>query len=221
MTGCRGAYLGVFVSMLALFMLSFPLLKTDTTLKEVKWLASAWMASAVLAIGAVAGVLFSSEKLMHRVTSIFAFRGDSSISYRLNVYISAWRMFCDNWLFGIGPSNTVFKKVYGYYMTPGFNALGAYSVPLEILVEQGILGFGVFLGIVGSVFQQMVQHLFDERKALAPKLSVLSLAVGLLAFMGHGFFDTVLYRPPIMLPFLFMLSALVTFVSIEHYTDID
>ncbi|MCE2930928.1 MAG: O-antigen ligase family protein [Vampirovibrionales bacterium] len=215
MTGCRGAYLGVFVSMLALFMLSFPLLKTDTTLKEVKWLASAWVASAVLAIVAIAGVLFSSEKLMHRVTSIFAFRGDSSISYRMNVYISAWRMFCDNWLFGIGPSNTVFKKVYGYYMTPGFNALGAYSVPLEILVEQGILGFGVFLGIVGSVFQQMVQSLFNEKKALASKLSVLSLAVALLAFMGHGFFDTILYRPPIMLPFLFMLSALVTFVSLD------
>jgi putative inorganic carbon (HCO3(-)) transporter len=213
MTGCRGAYLGVFVAMLALFMLSFPLLKTDATLKEVKWLASAWIASAVLTIVAVAGVLFSSEKLMHRVTSIFAFRGDSSISYRMNVYISAWRMFCDNWLFGIGPSNTVFKKVYGYYMTPGFNALGAYSVPLEILVEQGVLGFGVFLGIVGSVFQQMVQSLFNEKKALASKLSVLSLAVALLAFMGHGFFDTVLYRPPIMLPFLFMLSGLVTFVS--------
>jgi putative inorganic carbon (HCO3(-)) transporter len=98
-------------------------------------------------------------------------------------------------------------------MTPGFNALGAYSVPLEILVEQGVLGFGVFLGIVGSVFQQMVQSLFNEKKALASKLSVLSLAVALLAFMGHGFFDTVLYRPPIMLPFLFMLSGLVTFVS--------
>jgi putative inorganic carbon (HCO3(-)) transporter len=214
MTGCRGAYIGIFLQLLALFSLSLPLIKTDATLKEVRWLAWAWMASAVLAGGSVLAVLFSNEKLLHRVTSIFAFRGDSSISYRLNVYISAWRMFWDNWLFGIGPSNIVFKKVYGYYMTPGFNALGAYSVPLEILVEQGVLGFGVFLGLVGGVFQHLVQTLFDQRKALALKLSVLSLAVGLLAFMGHGFFDTVLYRPPIMLPFLFMFSALVNEVSV-------
>jgi putative inorganic carbon (HCO3(-)) transporter len=212
MTGCRGAYVAIFVSVLTLFITAYPLLRTDAALKRYPSLQGLWLGAAFLGIIGVAGALFSSEKLLHRVTSIFAFREDSSISYRLNVYHSAWRMFVDNWLFGIGPSNTVFKKIYGYYMTPGFNALGAYSVPLEILVEQVLLGFSVFLTVLGTLFHKTVEALFNTGKPLAQKLSVLSLSIGLIAFMGHGLFDTILYRPPIMLPFLFMLSGLITFL---------
>ena len=124
-------------------------------------------------------------------------------------------MFLDNWLVGIGPSNTVFKKIYGFYMTPGFNALGTYSVPLEIMVEQGILGLTSFLSIVGNVWHQLICSLFDETRALPQKLGILTLFGALLGFMTHGLFETILYRPPIMIPFLFILSGWITFPQIR------
>jgi hypothetical protein len=66
--------------------------------------------------------------------------------------------------------------------------------------------------VLGTLFHKTVEALFNTGKPLAQKLSVLSLSIGLIAFMGHGLFDTILYRPPIMLPFLFMLSGLITFL---------
>lgn len=215
MTGCRGAYLGLFAEVVSLFILLYPLLLSDAVLKTKPRLQAVWWGLSILGVLGVVGGIFSNEKILHRVQSIFAFRSDSSISYRFNVYKSSWLMFLDNWLVGIGPSNTVFKKIYGFYMTPGFNALGTYSVPLEIMVEQGILGLTSFLSIVGNVWHQLIGGVFDEMRPLAQKLGILTLFVSLLGFMTHGFFDTILYRPPIMIPFLFILSGFITFTSIR------
>jgi len=221
LTGCRGAYLGVFVGVMSLFLLILPILKTDAQLKKMPMLVWIWLALAGIGLGGATFGLISNEKILHRVTSIFAFRGDSSISYRLNVYISAWRMFLDNWLVGIGPSNTVFKKVYGYYMMPGFNALGAYSVPLEIMVEQGIIGLGAFLALLGGLWHQSIKRLLGINLSTAAKFSVLALSVTLLMVLAHGLFDTILYRPPIMLTTLFILTGLITHIHTPPFSNPD
>jgi putative inorganic carbon (hco3(-)) transporter len=218
LTGCRGAYLGMFVGIISLFMFILPILKTDAHLKTKPLLIWLWLAIAGLGLGGATLGILSSEKILARITSIFAFREDSSISYRMNVYISAWRMFLDNWLVGIGPSNTVFKKVYGYYMVPGFNALGAYSVPLEIMVEQGIVGLSAFLVLLGGLWHQSVKRLFGLPLSTAAKFSVLALGCTLLMVLTHGFFDTILYRPPIMFSTLFILSGLISHIEKPPFT---
>ena len=142
-----------------------------------------------------------------RVLSIFSWRGDSSNAYRITVWTSALRMFADNWLLGIGPGNDTFKQVYGMYMTPGFSALGAYSVPLEILVEQGIVGFSVFVTMVLALFLRMARALFA--------LPVLSRAcllgfvfLAMLACLAYGVFDTIWYRPSVNQLFWFLVAVL-------------
>ena len=209
LTGSRGGYLGVAGMGLTAFVGVVPLLLWfDETLKPITWLKKAWL-SVMFAILALVGlVILKSSALQHRIASILAFREDSSISYRLNVYASAWRMFADNVWTGIGPSNTVFKKVYGFYMTPGYNALGAYSVPLEIAVEQGVLGLAVAVAFSQYLKIKTLDCLIQVNKqSLAQKLSAAAGFIALVGFIWHGLFDTIWYRPAIQLLFWFFVAV--------------
>jgi putative inorganic carbon (HCO3(-)) transporter len=134
-------------------------------------------------------------------------REDSSISYRLNVYNSVMQMIRDNWLFGIGPGNGTFKQVYGYYMVPGYFALGSYSVPLEITAEQGIVGLLVFL-LLALVLALRTLRTMDGDSSLRNKWLVALLACGVLGSLLYGVFDTIWYRPSVNLVFWFFVAAL-------------
>ena len=213
LSGSRGAYLGVIALLFTYYLGLLPILKTDATLKQQPWLLWVWTSLLAASLSVLGGVVLQSEKLLHRLQSMLAFRGDSSISYRLNVYASSWRMFTDNWLVGIGPSNTVFKKVYGYYMMPGFNALGTYSVPLEIMVEQGIIGLLAYLNILFQGLRKSLSGLLKPEAAYTHKFMLLGLMAGIIATLTHGVVDTILYRPPIMLPFLFVFTGFISMLE--------
>ena len=90
-------------------------------------------AAAVLAL-AVAQI----EPLRIRVMSLLAGRQDSSNNFRINVWLAAIEMIQDRPWLGIGPGNSAFNLIYPLYQQPKFNALSAYSVPLELLVEGGV-----------------------------------------------------------------------------------
>lgn len=209
LTGSRGGYLGITGMVSVCFLVLTPLLLwSDSTLKSITWLKKAWLGLLLGLIALVGVAILKSSALQHRIASIFAFREDSSISYRLNVYASAWRMFLDNIWTGIGPSNTVFKKVYGFYMTPGYNALGAYSVPLEIALEQGIVGLSVALVFAGYLKGKTITLLAQVTAVpLKQKLSIAAAIITLTGFFYHGLFDTIWYRPAIQLLFWFFVSV--------------
>lgn len=210
MTGSRGGYLGVACIGLLSFLWAYPILTTDPVLKRHDWLKVVWLTLMATAVAGLSLILASSEALQHRLLSMFSFREDSSISYRLNVYSACWRMFLDNWLVGIGPSNLVFKPTYGLYMVPGFNALGAYSVPLEIAVEQGLIGLTAFVILIKSMLTTTALQLHDTRIQLTQKLWLGGIGIALLGFVFHGFFDTIWYRPSVQVLFWFFVAAWVT-----------
>ena len=223
LTGSRGGYLGFLGMALVCFAVMTPLLLWfDDTLKPMAGLKKAWLAVMFGLLAVVGLVILKSSALQHRIASILAFREDSSISYRLNVYASAWRMFVDNVWTGIGPSNTVFKKIYGFYMTPGYNALGAYSVPLEIAVEQGVLGLAVALAFSHYIKVKTVCVLTQVHQAtLAQKLSLAACFIALVGFIWHGFFDTIWYRPAIQLLFWFFVAVWAGSVPYSQKTAIE
>ncbi|MDX2084683.1 MAG: O-antigen ligase family protein [Candidatus Melainabacteria bacterium] len=233
LTGSRGGYLGLLGLGVALYAYSGHLLWHDNTLGHyVRWLKRLWLFGIALLTGLVAVGLATSQSLRHRVMSIFSLREDSSISYRLNVYASAWQMFSHNWGVGIGPGNSTFKQVYGIYMVPGYNALGAYSVPLEIAVEQGVMGLlaagGLLLTLLLRAFWVAEARVpnrgfsVDAAKEAGPLLTLRDqtrliqkwqvgcLLAGLVAMWAHGLFDTVWYRPAVNITHWFFVAALVT-----------
>jgi len=212
LTGSRGGYLALIVVLVVLFagvghLLWYPAeartLENWQQLARLKKLWRVTLLGSVL-LGAIA--IFGVPSLRHRVESIFAMREDSSTSFRLNVYQSAWRMFTDNWLLGIGPGNNTFKLVYGLYMVPGYTALSAYSVPLEIAVEQGVLGLLVFALLIATLAFRAFWVL-DGPSTTDRKLLVLLLASGIAGSLVYGLFDTIWYRPAVNLPFWFMVAG--------------
>jgi putative inorganic carbon (HCO3(-)) transporter len=86
-----------------------------------------------------------------RLRSIFAGREDSSNNFRLNVWASVLEMIKDYPLLGIGPGNQAFNQIYPFYQRPGYSALGAYSIPLELTVETGLIGVACYAWMCFSV----------------------------------------------------------------------
>ena len=101
-----------------------------------------------------------STSLRARVLSIFILRGDSSTSFRMNVYQSSIQMFKDNPFLGIGVGNQNFRETYGLYMKTGYDALSAYNIYLETAVESGIFALLAFLGFIFYTLQSWFKTIF-------------------------------------------------------------
>jgi len=207
-TGSRGGFLAIGSMMFCMFAYLGHLIWRDKELQRFKWMKPAWLIILLVTLLAITGGVLSSEKIRTRVASIFAMREDSSISYRFNVYNSAMHMVRDNPLVGIGPGNGTFKLVYGLYMVPGYNALGSYSVPLEITVEQGFIGLSIFLSLLLVLILRTGLALESPNLTLQQKLLAGALLTGIIGSFMYGIFDTIWYRPSVNLPFWFMVASL-------------
>ena len=207
-TGSRGGYLAIGSMMVCLFACLGHLIWNEPALKPFRWMKPAWLIILLFSVLAIVGGVLSSEKIRTRVASIFAMREDSSISYRFNVYNSALHMVRDNPIVGIGPGNSTFKLVYGLYMVPGYNALGSYSVPLEITVEQGVIGLAIFLSLLLTLKLRTGLALESPQLSLQEKMLASALLTGIVGSFMYGIFDTIWYRPSVNLPFWFMVASL-------------
>lgn len=198
LTGCRGAYLAMMVIFAGMFLICAKYLwKTH---KKIFLTAI----GSVVALGTSAVLLVSS--LRARVLSIFAMRGDSSNSFRFNVYQSSLDMFKDNWLLGIGVGNQNFREIYGLYMKTGFDALSAYNIFLEIAVESGIFALIAFLGFLITLIKNAVEFIIKSTDTKSVIL-VSTALISICAVCFHGFVDTVFFRPQIQFVFWTMIAV--------------
>ena len=159
---------------------------------------------AALLIGALFLVVAVTqlEPIRTRVMSLLAGRGDSSNNFRINVWLAAIDMVQDRPWLGIGPGNAAFNSIYPLYQQPKFNALSAYSVPLEILVETGIPGLLACLGLLAASVQAGLR--IHGRHGLIAIGSLAAIA-GLLT---QGITDTIFFRPEVQLIGWFCLATL-------------
>ncbi len=211
LTGCRGAYLALFVIIIGLVLASFQVIFYD--FKNIK-LQKLWKVT--IAFFGVCGILFMilNQGIFRRLMSIFILRGDSSTSFRMNVYNSAIQMFQDNWLCGIGVGNKVFREIYGLYMLSGFDALSCYCVFLELAVESGILALIAYLLFIGSLSIAAVKN-FLSSNDLSNKVLLFVTFISIIAVMFHGLFDTIYFRPQIQYIFWTMAAILTVLVREE------
>ena len=209
LTYSRGAWLGMVASMgtlLLLLALRFTSSWPPLWRKLVPLL--------LLAGSGLALVLLVSqvEPLRVRVLSLVAGREDSSNNFRINVWTSALAMVWDRPWLGIGPGNNAFNLIYPLYQQPKFNALSAYSVPLELLVEAGIPGLLAGLGVVWSSMRVGLSRLLAPGPLVLPGLAAVAVFVGLGV---QGLTDTIFFRPEVQLVALFSLATLAASPSPE------
>ena len=201
LTYSRGAWMGMVVSLAALgLLLVLRLSRTWPPLWRRLFPMLLLGGGAVLLVLLVAAV----EPLRVRVLSLFAGREDSSNNFRMNVWTSALEMVRDRPLLGIGPGNKAFNLIYPLYQQPKFNALSAYSIPLEWAVEAGIPGLlagaGLFLAAVRSGLRQRL----GTGPLALPALAAVAIFLGLAV---QGFTDTIFFRPEVQLVALFGLAT--------------
>ncbi|MFM8937102.1 MAG: IctB family putative bicarbonate transporter [Vulcanococcus sp.] len=163
----------------------------------------------VLLIAAGAALLVVAvtqiEPLRIRVLSLVAGRQDSSNNFRINVWMAALAMIQDRPWLGIGPGNTAFNLIYPLYQQPKFNALSAYSVPLELLVEGGLPGLLAGLGLLQASLRTGLSQLKGESSWALPALAAVAAIAGLCV---QGATDTIFFRPEVQMTGWFCLASL-------------
>ncbi len=208
LTGCRGAYLALFIILIGIVLVSFQIIFFDIKTEKFKKI---WKISvSIFALGGICFMLLN-RGIFQRLMSVFILRGDSSTSFRMNVYHSAVQMFQDNWLFGIGVGNKVFREIYGLYMLSGFDALSCYCVFLEMAVESGILALAAYLLFLGSLLICSVKKFLNSCDFNYKILLFVSF-ISVLAVMFHGLFDTIYFRPQVQYIFWTMAAILTILV---------
>ncbi len=201
LTGSRGAYLGLGATIFAFILLFSKIIYTDfLDFEKVKYYWK-WFVGGVLSF--IALVFVCTPQILKRLLSIFILRGDSSTSFRMNVYNSSWHMFLDNWILGIGTGNQTFREIYGLYMLTGFDALSTYSVPLEIAVEAGVFALIAYIAFIGLFLYYSFKFISEKVSldVVVKKVVVSASILTIVGVMTHGLFDTIYFRPQVQ--FLF------------------
>ena len=201
-TYSRGGWIGMLAGLATLMLLL--ILRTTRHWPPI-WrrllpLAVLLLAAALLTVAAT-----KLEPIRTRVASLLAGRGDSSNNFRINVWLAAIDMIQDRPWLGIGPGNAAFNSVYPLYQQPKFNALSAYSVPLELLVEMGLPGLIAGLGLLWSALQRGLRGLTLPQPAAGAALASLAAITGLLT---QGITDTIFFCPEVQLIGWFCLATL-------------
>jgi putative inorganic carbon (HCO3(-)) transporter len=162
---------------------------------------------AVLLTGVVVLVVAATqlEPVRTRIGSLVAGRGDSSNNFRINVWFAAAEIVRDHPWLGIGPGNAAFNSIYPLYQQPKFNALSAYSVPLEILVEMGIPGLIACVGLLNAAVHKGWASLHLNRPEALAGIACLAAISGMLV---QGITDTIFFRPEVQISGWFALATL-------------
>lgn len=217
LTFSRGGWIGLLVALVALLLLL-------AYYKSVQ-LPRFWRTWSIpLLLGSIALVLAVAflfvEPLRDRALSIFAGRGDSSNNFRINVWAAVIEMIKDRPILGIGPGNTVFNKIYPLYQRARYNALSAYSIWLEVLVETGFIGLACFIWLLIVTLNAGLQQLRRLREIGSREAFWLIGAIATLpGMLAHATFDTVLYRPAVNTLWWLMMAMIASYYSTPTTTS--
>jgi putative inorganic carbon (HCO3(-)) transporter len=198
----RGGWLGMLAALGSLALL--------LVLRQTRQWPPLWrrLFPALLLVAAVAVLVVAVtqvEPLRIRVLSLLAGREDSSNNFRINVWLAAIDMIQARPWLGIGPGNTAFNLIYPLYQQPKFNALSAYSVPLELLVEGGVPYLLAAVGLLIASLRAGLAQLKGESSWALPALAALAAIAGLGV---QGITDTIFFRPEVQLTGWFCLASL-------------
>ena len=115
---------------------------------------------------------------------------DSFSSGRGTLWMYSWKAFLESPIYGHGNAGFPIAYSRAANLPPGFFAPSAHNLWLDALVEYGVIGFVFFNSIIVLFFVQLTRYL---SKTTTPMLRYTDAYVaGVLAFLAHQFFDSML-----------------------------
>ena len=179
-TWSRGAWLGVAIGVVFFILL-----------KDRRWL-----------VICVAGLFLMPSVLpvsiMDRLMSIGNMK-DSSTAYRVSIWLGSIKMLQDYWLCGVGLGSEAFLSVYPKYALGGADfALHSHNFYLQWIVDLGIAGIFIYLGIVITGLKKIASV---KEKNTVIKNVLLAMAGGMLGYLFQGVAENLWYNYRMILVF--------------------
>jgi O-antigen ligase len=196
-TFTRGAWLGILVALFVFFLC-------------LNCRSAAWLTLAAVPMISLLPML--PKSLINRFLSIGSL-SESSACYRLHTWRGVLRLVVAH-PFGIGVGEEAFLSAYRYYAVSGTErVMHAHNLFLQILSEQGVVGFLLFLCLLVLLF---LCGLWKKPDVRDPRLHAerLGVACAMLAILVMGLFDHVWYHFG-MLCLFFILAAMLTLPAEE------
>jgi O-antigen ligase len=159
----------------------------------------------------VFGTLVATVPAVHtRLLSVFD-TADNSRVERLLLWEGSWRMFKDHPIVGVGVSN--FEEIYndkGYVSPLSKEKLGhAHNNFLQILAENGLLGFIGFCSMFGYFLFYLYQNGFKKNNPVAMGVFLATISLLIQGLTEFNFGDSAVIRM-----FWFLLGLAVASVKI-------
>ncbi|MRR10952.1 hypothetical protein EG835_00310, partial [bacterium] len=123
-------------------------------------------------------------------------RLDALLSGRLPLLLAAWNMWLANPILGVGYGR--FPAVWAQYVPDGIGIpgvlrleLATHSTYLQIAAEMGIIGFGLYVALLGSGIRDAWRGRIDSARGGDRAVALVATAtlVGLIAIAAHGVLD--------------------------------
>lgn len=191
LTFSRGCWLGIILA------LGILLIMID---KRFIWLG-------VLGIAVMPFVL--PETIMNRFLSIGNLN-DSSTSYRVYIWLGTLAMLKDYWFSGIGLGITSFNKIYPIYSYNNVSAPHSHNLFLQIIVEYGMIGLIVFLGILYNFYKETTIKMLKQKSILTA-----GIVSGVTGFLLQSMFDNTWYNYRVVLIFWMILGLGIASVKLK------
>ena len=159
-------------------------------------------AAAVVVLSFVLFII-SGNVVVNRIMNTGAY-----VDIRLDIWQDSLRIFKENWVTGVGVGN--FQYIFPLFDT-GINkksVLHAHNDYLEMLVEQGIIGFALFALSVLLALKNAFTALLKTRKGRENAFAIASI-IAISGFMVHGLFDFN-FQVPSNAMYLFVFLAIAT-----------
>jgi O-antigen ligase len=159
----------------------------------------------LLVVGLIAAPFILPQSMMDRLLSI-GNMGDSSTSYRVNIWMGTLNMLEHFWLTGVGLGAAAFAKVYPFYSFSMITAPHAHNIYLETMAEMGIVGLGLLISIVGAFIFEILRFFVRSKEKTRQSVIVIAFLAGMMGFMLQGVFDYVWYNYRVFLLFWIFLG---------------
>lgn len=143
------------------------------------------------------------DTIISRFTSIGNLK-DTSTSYRVNIWLGTISMLKDYWLSGVGLGITSFNTIYPLYSYNNIKAPHAHNLYLQIIVEYGIIGFIVMIGVLYNYFKMAIISLKAKKDIVLG-----GLMTAMIGYLVQSMTDHTWYNYRVVLIFWVMVALTV------------
>ncbi len=134
--------------------------------------------------------------------------GQGTTFFRLSLWHSAWQMFRDHPLIGVGPDNFLYAYRTQYVLPTAweeFNLSHPHNVVLDFASRLGVIGLAAFVWLQTRLWRQLLP--LCRRATPLERALAIGFAASMVNFLAHGLVDASYFVVDLAYAFFFTLAV--------------